>query len=209
MKDKVENTLQVLEKDPEFEYEKVDLIDDSGYDKETAGWDLKDLYHPNSCYTPETKVRAVMAYLVTGTSKQAEQFSGVKATVIRDWKSRAEWWPLVMGECRKKKQDELDAAYTSILHQAVGTLSDRIENGDEFIDRNGKRYRKLLSARDLAIITGVIYDKRALLRGDPTGRIERRTSGDNLKMLQANFEKIAKQLEAKTIEGEHTTIIED
>jgi len=208
MSDK-ELQLRIAESDPEFNYEEIPLIEGE-YSEDDALWDLKDLYHTNSCYTPETKVRAVMAYLVTGTSKQAEKFSGVKATVIRDWKSKSEWWPLVMGECRKKKQDELDAAYTSILHQAVGAISERIENGDEYIDqKTGERKRKLLSARDLAIITGVIYDKRALLRGDPTGRIERRTSGDNLKMLQKNFEKIAQQLEAKTIEGTVTRIEEE
>lgn len=195
-------------KDPEFEYEEIPLID-VDYDEEQLLIDLSDLHHPSSPYTPETKVQAVMAFLVTGNSKSAEVYCGVKSDIIRKWKTQSEWWPQVMQECRKKKQDELDANYTALLHQVVGQLSDRIENGDEVITKNGDKVRKLLSARDLAIITGVIYDKRALLRGDPTGRIERRTTGDNLKRLQDNFNKIAKQLEAKTIEGEHTVVIED
>jgi hypothetical protein len=189
-------------------FEEIPLIE-VDYTEEQLVLDYVDLYHPRSPYTPEQKVSAVMAYLVTGNSKRASKHCGIKDNIIRDWKTRSDWWPEAMRECRKKKQEELDSLYTSLLHQTVGQLADRIQNGDEYLKKDGTKARKLLTARDLAIITGIIYDKRALLRGDPTGRIEKRNTGDSLIRLQKNFDKIAKQLEAKTIKGSHTTIIEE
>jgi len=186
---------------------KVPLIDVE-YTEEDLKFDLADLYSPSSPYSPEQKISAVMAYLVTGASTRAQHHCGVKADIIRDWKSKSSWWHDVMAECRKQKNDEIDAKFTEIMHDTLGELHERIHNGDEVLAKDGSLIRKKINGKDLAVIAAVMYDKRALLRGDPTSRIERKGNNDQMTLLQKNFEKIAHQLEAKTVNGK-STIIED
>ncbi len=62
--------------------------------------------------------------------------------------------------------------------------------------------RKPVSARDLAMINGIIYDKRALARSEPTG-ITGRSREDYLPGLNAYLEDFArkKERERNKLEG--------
>jgi len=184
-------------------------IDHEEYIESYLEIDLKDLYAPNSKYSPEQKIAAASAYLITGTSRQAQKYCGVRADIIRDWKTRSSWWPSVFAECKKKKQDELDAQFSQTVHIAMGQLNDRIINGDEKIGRDGSVIRLGIGGKDLATIVGILYDKRALLRGDPTSRVENNKGKDAMALLQNKFEDIARQLESKTVDATHEVIKED
>lgn len=167
--------------------------------------DLANLYAPNSKYTADQKVSAVMAFITTGSSRKASKVCGINETVIRDWKTRSSWWPEVYAECKKKKQEELDGAITDIIHRSVGHLLDRLEEGDTKIDRNGRPHQAPLSGRDVAWIMAVLFDKRQLIRGEATSRSEKVSEDDRLSKLQAQFEKMATEVHgynAKTIDGE-------
>ena len=47
-------------------------------------------------------------------------------------------------------------------------LKDRLRNSDAHIGKSGEIIRKPIGGRDIAVITGVLFDKRALLRHQPT-----------------------------------------
>ena len=106
------------------------------------------------------------------------------------------------------KQDELDSKFTSIVHSVLDKVTDRIENGDEKLRSNGDIVKVAIGGKDLSVIASIFYDKRALLRGDPTSRVEKSTNKDQMKLLQDKFEDIAKQLEAKPV-GETYEVIEE
>jgi len=173
--------------------------------------ELSDLYAPNGKYTPEEKVAAVMSYVISGTSKKAsrnlENQTGLKVPpdTIRWWKNSSIWWPDVYAEMKKKKQDELDGAFTSFIHTAIEGMEDRIKNGDHVVTKTGEIIRKPMSGKDIGWLMGVTFDKRQLLRGDPTSRVEKTSEGERLDKLEQLFMKMSnmqKEWNAKTIEGE-------
>ena len=69
-------------------------------------------------------------------------------------------------EVRAEKGSELDGAFTRIIHEATDQLLDRLKNGDPVLVA-GQMKRKLISARDLALVSAITYDKRTLCRNQP------------------------------------------
>lgn len=184
-------------------------------EKRESGWelDLNDLYAKNSKYTPEQKLYAVLCYMVEGTSVKAGKVSGVDPATIRWWKAEASWWAPALKELRRQYQDQLDAKFTGLIHSAVKKIEERIEIGDEVIDKYGDLHHKAISARDMTMILAILYDKRALLRGDPTSNAGK-VGSQELDALTQRFENFAKEMEqsgalAKPIEGIHQISGED
>lgn len=172
--------------------------------------ELKDLYACNGTYTPEEKIGAVMAYMVTGTSRKASRICGVPEGTIRWWKARSLWWDSTMAECRRKKQDELDAMTTNVIHKAVEQIEDRVQNGNTRRNKDGEEVNTPMTAQELSMVVGILFDKRQLIRGDPTSRTETVSESERLNELQNKFEQMAKEVQgynAKVIEGE--TVPED
>ena len=184
----------------------VDLIKGK-YTEKALTIDLADLHATGSIYSPEQKIAAAQAYLITGTSVQAQKYCGVKADVIRDWKTRSTWWTSLFETIQKQKSEELEANFTRILDTSLLALEDRIENGDTKINKDGSLIRVPMGGKEIAVVLAIMYDKRALLRGDVTSRVEKRET-NAMTLLQNKFEDIARQLEAKPI-NETFEVIED
>ena len=167
--------------------------------------DLTDLYDPRSKYSPQLKLQVAAEYLVRGTSLQAAKATGVPSATIRSWKTRAPWWNQAIEEARKRLTQDLDAMYTAILHEGGKQILDRVQKGNIVVDaKTGEKSRAPLTARELATVTGITFDKRALQRGEPTARTEQ-TPAQILDQLAKKLEDVAtKKLEerARTIEGE-------
>ena len=169
--------------------------------------DLADLYVANSKYTPEQKVNAVMTYVMTGTIKKSAKIIGMPQQTLNKWKLHAVWWDDTVRECRKKKQDELDSMYTNLIHDVVGQVQDRIENGDTKISRDGVVTKIPMTGKDLAIVMAVTFDKRQLLRGEATSRVEKVSEKERIERLADSFKEMSKKMkslgmDAKVIEGE-------
>lgn len=174
--------------------------------------DLNELYSPHSKYTPEQKMYAVVAYMVTGSSIKAEKMTGIDASTIRWWKTKSEWWDKALAEARRTKQDALDAHLTGLIHRSAEEFEDRLLNGDEVVDKYGDTHRKKMSGRDIATTLGILFDKRALIRGDPTSNSG--ASSSQLKDLSQKFEDFAHKMResgnmAKPIEGKYKSISAD
>jgi hypothetical protein len=59
-----------------------------------------------------------------------------------------------------------------------------------------------MKGRDIAVTLGVLYDKRALIRGDATSHTVSVSHDKKLEGLESKFKQFAMQLEAKTFDGE-------
>lgn len=170
--------------------------------------ELSDLYSPSSKWTPEQKVAAVQAYVMTGTSKQAAALCDVPDSTIRWWKMQSAWWDDMVAQTRKERDDQIEAQFTKLLQKAAGNMETRLEVGDEVLDKDGNVNYRAVSARDLATIAAIMYDKQALIRGNPTSKVAR-SETDALESLSKKFEEFATKMEkrgetAKIIEGERT-----
>jgi len=78
-----------------------------------------------------------------------------------------------------RKRCELDGALTRIIHESTAQLLDRLRNGDPVMVA-GEVRRKPVSARDLALVVAITYDKRALVRHVPEQPQDQRLSLDEL-----------------------------
>lgn len=155
-----------------------------------------DIYDPRAKYTPDLKIQAATCYMLTGTLSGAARMSGLRKETIWDWKHNAQWWDSVLTKVRKEKQDELDANLSGLIHDATAKIADRIANGDSVLvrDSNGKHdfMTKPMSGKDLTTALGTLYDKRTMLRGDPTSITRRETPADMLNALRDEFANMAK-----------------
>lgn len=148
-------------------------------------------------YSELDKIQAAAAYVATGSSDKAGEMINIPGRTIRTW-TKEDWWPSALAQAREDMSDELDGKYTEVVHKAVLELIDRIENGDEIINpKTGEAYRRKLSARDLSIVSGIAFDKRQLIRAQPTS-IDQRQVSDALGLLAERLGEAAPKERAGT-----------
>ena len=164
----------------------------------------------DSPYTKDDIIQAGRLYLVYGNYKRVAAEIGCDRTTVRNWANK-DWWPIMLEEIKYLKNIELDSKFTNALEKSLYELNDRLDLGDEVVNsKTGERYRKKIGARDAALIAAIMYDKRALLRGDPTQIKENNFNmNDRMDQLQGMFDKIARKSEEKIIEGEAETVVEE
>ena len=180
---------------------------------------LQEINYRCDKYTPAQRIQAATVWTVTGNDREVERQTGIPRHAIIYWRRKSPWWKELVRQVRKAKQDELDAMLTGIIFKGVEQIADRIENGNpkRSITEDGRvlEYTVPLSAGELATATLAIpYDKRALLRGDPTARTERSSQDEiqeSLAKLANTFESFAKRIapqykEPETIDAEFTEV---
>lgn len=88
--------------------------------------------------------------------------------------------PIVSGDTLPAwPQAPFDGAFTRIIHEATAQLLDRVKNGDPVMVA-GTVKRKPVSARDLALVAAITYDKRALVCNLPEQPLPHRLSFEEL-----------------------------
>lgn len=127
----------------------------------------------------EDRLNAAIAWLITGDSESAGKLCNIPGRTIREWQ-KTSWWEEILLEARTIKQKELDAIWTGLIHLATSSLRERITKGDPSITKGGEVIYTPVKAKDLAIITSIAVDKRALMRNQPTSRVEKITIEEKL-----------------------------
>ncbi len=163
-----------------------------------------DIYDPRAKIAPELKIHAAACFFLTGTVKGAARITGLRHQTISEWKNRAQWWTPVLSKIEKDKNDELDAELTKLLHLTSAEILDRIKDGDSYVTSeyvtiegcdSKKRVdvlkKKPMSGRDLGALLNTIYDKRTMLRGDPTSITQRKDQSKLLEELKTSMRELA------------------
>jgi hypothetical protein len=155
-----------------------------------------DKHIANGWWPEEKRVEAVASYAVLGSAKEVSAITGVPVGTLCRWMTE-EWWHEMTNRVRVQKDMELDVKFTKVVDKAVEAITDRLENGDYvYNNRTQTVHRKPVTARDAASVTNIILDKRSLLRGMPTSRVERVSTDKRLEDLATEFRKFSR---AKTI----------
>lgn len=125
---------------------------------------------PNSSsqYTDEQRREVLSHYAVLGNTVKVAELTGIPRGTIQGWKGSSSWWVEELSKIKHEKQEEIDANLTRIIHKATESLENRIDQGDAFVKKDGDLGLKPITGRDLATITGIIFDKRQILRNLPT-----------------------------------------
>lgn len=146
----------------------------------------------------DDRIEAAISWLITGSWEAASKLCGIPASTIRQW-STSSWWEDVLTEAKTKKQAELDAVWTGLIHDATKELRDRVENGEVHLTRTGEKRRIPLKARDLATVVAMAVEKRALARGQATSRTEKITLDQRLDKLGKKFDEEGKIIEEEEV----------
>lgn len=158
--------------------------------------------------TREQKVSAAVAYLMGNSLTRSAKIAGVTKPTIFDWKYRSSWWGDLLTHLKTYHDADLEARTTGVINKTLGEIEDRIEKGDEVVTKDGDTVRKRVGARDMAIIFGTLYDKRQLMRSQPTSISESSTESDRLKRLREQFEDLAEK-KVNAFEGQYTRVDTD
>lgn len=163
-------------------------------------------------YSDAKKMEVACTFAVSGNSARVAEITKVPEGTIRAWK-QTEWWHEIMSRIHQEQNEELDAKLTKLVDKAVEHINDRLDNGDYIYNAKAdKLIRKPVNVKDMAIVTAITLDKRQLLRGEPTSRVEKVSENEKLVRLAEEFKKFAaaKQIEstALTIEEEQYAIEE-
>lgn len=152
-----------------------------------------DIYDPRAKIDPNLKIHAASCFMLTGTVEGTARMTGLDHRLISEWKNRSQWWPEVLQKIKHEKQDELDARFTDLIHTVADKIKDRLDNGEEVVTKDGI-VKKQLGGRDLATMLNTLYDKRSMVRGDPTSITKRESPDDVMKGLRKEFAEIAQRV---------------
>lgn len=157
-------------------------------------------------YSDKEKMNAVCIFAVSGNSRRVAELSGVPEGTIRAWKC-TEWWNEILTRIHVEEDEELDTSLTKLVNKAVVAVNDRLDDGDwVYNPKMDKLIRKPVNAKDLAIVTAITIDKRQLLRGQPTSRVEKISQDERLLKLADQFKQFAK---GRDITKESVILIEE
>jgi len=145
---------------------------------------------------PEKVLNFFRSLNLTNNIKGSALASGVNYETARTWVNKP-FAERLIDICKVEAQKELDRSLTGLITDVISSLQERLEVGD--YNNQGKRIPvqmdKLLKA------LSVLYDKRALIRGEPTSRVERVSTEQRLKKLSKRFEQLPKQTQEFIVDG--------
>ena len=137
----------------------------------------------------DDRIQAAIAWLITGSVDEASKLCNIPPRTIRDWMTKG-WWEEVLSEAKTVKQKELDALWTGLIHKSTSELRKRLDDGDPIMTKTGTVAFMPVKAKDLAVITAIAVDKRALLRNQPTSRVEKITIEEKLIRIGSKLEEL-------------------
>jgi len=137
----------------------------------------------NMQHSAETVLAVARTYAATGNLSAAARDNEVSFETVKYWKQK-DWFNSILELCRQELQSKLDVKLTSLIDDVVEHIQDRLDNGD-WNQRGTQRIP--VNMKVLLQAISVLYDKRALIRGEPTSRIERVSTEQRLNKLSRRF----------------------
>lgn len=149
-------------------------------------------------WSEDDRIRAATVYALVGSAVKVQEITGIPAGTIRQWKT-TEWWPQIVDRIRRDQDDSLDVKLTGLIDKSVKEINDRLEKGDYvYNNTTGELSRKPVGGKDMAVMTSIFVDKRALLRKKQKAASDNASVDIRLKKLAEEFGKF---VQAKTIES--------
>lgn len=149
-------------------------------------------------YSIESVIDLATRYISSGNLKVSARAADINVNTARDW-TKQQWFADIMDLVRFEHQKKLDARMTALLDKDLKAIEDRLDNGDI----NAKGEKVPVPAAQLASIFSTLYDKRALIRGEPTSRVERVSVDQQLNKLHKRFEEIGQSSTKPKEEDDH------
>ena len=130
-------------------------------------------------------------YLALGNLSETARVCNVPLRTIQTWKS-SDWWTKLVNDIQSGEGQRSDNKMTKTIDRALDILMDRLETGDyQYDQKTGRLVKVPLKARDLERVVGGLFDKRQLIRKQPTNiKQSDITNADRLLQLADQFAKL-------------------
>lgn len=159
------------------------------------GKPVKQKRHQKTWWPEEKRIEAATLYAAIGNIKRTADLAKVPYATLQRWVDE-EWFLQILQRVKREENFETDRKFTSIVDKALAKLEERIEEGDYIYDiKRGMAVAVPMSGRDLSIVTGTLFDKRQLLRGEATQIKSAATNEEHLKELATKFAEYVKSRE--------------
>ena len=176
----------------------------------------KNLPHEPGIWDKKKQMAACTTYLATGSIAETSRIINVPYRTVQEW-TYSDWWKQLMTEIQSGENQKTDNKMSKVIEKTLDMLVSRIEEGDYQYDQKTGRLVKIpLKARDLERITSGLFDKRQLIRKQPTNiKQDDLNQADRLLKLAEQFAKFSgvkreeKELEVvkdEYIEGEWNAV---
>lgn len=167
----------------------------------------KTLPHEPGHWDKKKQLEAVTTYLATGNYAETARLINVPLVTVKSWAyHESGWWDKLVSEIQSGEGQRTDNKMSKAIDKALETLMVRLEEGDYQYDQKTGRLVKIpLKARDLERITSGLFDKRQLIRKQPTNiKQEDINHTDRLLKLAEQFAAFTtKKIEEKEIVDEY------
>lgn len=157
-------------------------------------------------YPLDAKIDAVASWTALGNLRTVSELLGIHYDTLLSWK-KERWWADLAKQIREEKTEELDSRLSGIIEESLKVLEDRLQTGDVLINaKTGQIIRTPVTAASATKILSTVFDKRQLVRNEPTTISKTETTDDRLHRLAEDF---ARFTAARTIEGTAKTNTEE
>jgi hypothetical protein len=166
----------------------------------------KTLPHEPGHWNKKKQLEAITTWLATGNLAETARIINVPERTVKSWRYETDWWDQIVQEIQSGEGQKLDNKMSKIIDKTLEKLVDRIEEGDfQYDQKTGRMVKVPIKARDLERITSGLFDKRQLIRKQPTNiKQEDLNNADRLLKLAEQFAKFSgKKLEEKEIVDEY------
>lgn len=131
--------------------------------------DKKNLPHEPGRWDKKKQLAAVTTYLATGSIAETSRICNIPYRTVQSWKLDSDWWQQTIDEIQSGENQKTDVKMSKVIDKTLEMLMSRIEEGDyQYDQKTGRLVKVPLKARDLERISSGLFDKRQLIRKQPT-----------------------------------------
>lgn len=148
-------------------------------------------YEESQEYPLEAKVDAVTCWTVTANLRTVSEILNIRFETLSKWKQQP-WWYDLAAQIKQEKQEQLDAGMSAVIDKSMQLLNDRLENGDVVVNaKTGAIIRSPMSVQATVNTLKNVFDKRQLIRNEPTSISRSESTDERLKRLSEEFAKFS------------------
>lgn len=140
----------------------------------------------------------VAEYCRTGNKKDATAKAAVHTNTAAKWMNE-KWFVERVAEVKRTMDRQMEGRITNILEETFAQIQTRLADGDPKLLRDGTVIKVPVAVRDLTVLAGVMFDKRAALR-----REDNPENGD----VASSLDKIAAKLREYEATGKPSALQE-
>ena len=164
--------------------------------------------HEPGHWSEKKQLEVVTTYLALGNLAETSRVCNVPLRTLDTWK-KAPWWAELVTSIQSGEGQRADNKMSKTIDKALDLIMDRLEQGDyQYDQKTGRLVKVPLKARDLERVASGLFDKRQLIRKQPTN-IKATDLGQADRLLQlaeqfatfANQKKLPEQVINEYIEG--------